>query len=156
MEYLAIDKLFPQWRMWTQFASDDQQIALRADSLEHTHPVEVPVRHPDEIRTIFDTISYMKGASVIHMLHEFLGPEGFRDGLRHYLKIYAYKNTDTVDLWRALEEITKKPVMDFMHAWTSKSGFPILDISFKTDHLHITQNKFVSNPLSELRQTDST
>jgi puromycin-sensitive aminopeptidase len=156
MEYLAIDKLFPEWHMWTQFASEDQQIALRADSLEHTHPVEVPVKHPDEIRTIFDTISYMKGASVIHMLHQYLGADGFRDGLRHYLKTYSYKNTDTIDLWRSLEEVTKKPVMEFMHAWTSKSGFPILDVSFANDHLHIEQRKFVSNPLSKERQSDKT
>src|SRR5204863_6922193 len=58
IEYLAIDKLFPKWHMWTQFLVDEQQLALKLDALEHTHPIEVPVGHPDEIRTIFDTISY--------------------------------------------------------------------------------------------------
>ena len=104
MEYLAVDSQFPEWELWTQFAVDEQQLALKLDSLEHTHPIEVSIKHPDEIRTIFDAISYQKGASVIHMLHDYLGAEPFRDGLRHYLKAHAYNNTDTVDLWAALEE----------------------------------------------------
>jgi puromycin-sensitive aminopeptidase len=119
IEYLAIDKLFPEWHMWTQFIADEQQPALKLDALDNTHAIEVPINHPDEIRTIFDAISYNKGASVIHMLHGYLGAEDFRDGLRHYLKKHAYKNTVTQDLWAALEEISGKPVKEFMHAWTS-------------------------------------
>jgi aminopeptidase N len=151
MEYLAIDEMFPQWKVWTQFAVDDQQLALKIDSLEHTHPIEVEVKHPDEIRTIFDAISYQKGASVIHMLQHYLGADGFRDGLRHYLKTHSYKNTVTMDLWQALEDITEKPVKEFMGAWTSKSGFPILRVESANDHLKITQSRFVTNPSSKSR-----
>lgn len=146
IEYLALDKLFPQWQMWTQFAVDEQHRALKLDALEHTHPVEVAVNHPDEIRTIFDTISYSKGASVIHMLHEYLGPDVFRDGLRHYLQVHKYKNTDTVDLWTSLEEISKKPVRDFMQAWTSQSGFPLLSAEVSDDNISLSQERFYLNP----------
>ncbi|MDO8265741.1 MAG: M1 family metallopeptidase, partial [Candidatus Saccharibacteria bacterium] len=152
MEYLAVDKLFPEWHLWRQFAVDDQQTALKADALEHTHPIEVAVHHPDEIRTIFDIISYQKGASAIHMLNDYLGPELFRDGLRHYLKTHAYKNTDTVDLWQALEDVTKLPVKKFMSAWTSNAGFPILKVSEENDHFVIEQSRFVTNPKSEARK----
>jgi aminopeptidase N len=152
MEYLAIDELFPAWHVWTQFAVDEQQLALKIDSLEHTHPIEVTVKHPDEIRTIFDAVSYQKGASAIHMLQHYLGADGFRDGLRHYLKKHSYNNTHTVDLWQALEDITKKPVKEFMHAWTSQSGFPILQVKSVNDHLQIEQSRFVANPLSESRK----
>lgn len=151
MEYLAVDNLFPEWHLWRQFAVDEQQTALKADALEYTHPIEVPVHHPDEIRTIFDVISYQKGASVIHMLNDYLGPEQFRDGLRHYLKTHAYKNTDTVDLWQALEDVTKKPIKKFMGAWTSTNGFPILKVSSKNDHLVVEQSRFVTNPKSKAR-----
>ena len=36
---------------------------------------QVPVGPPSEIDEIFDAISYSKGASVIRMLHEYLGDE---------------------------------------------------------------------------------
>ncbi|MEO5627683.1 MAG: M1 family metallopeptidase, partial [Candidatus Saccharimonadales bacterium] len=146
IEYLAIDKLFPEWEMWTQFITDEQQSAMRLDSLENTHPIEVTVNHPDEIRSIFDTISYAKGASVIHMLHEYLGPTNFRDGLRHYLKQHAYGNTDTVDLWKALAEVSKQPVEQFMHAWTNQPGYPIITAQQADDQLVLRQDRFYANP----------
>jgi puromycin-sensitive aminopeptidase len=146
VEYLAIDHIYPQWQMWTQFIVDEQQQALKLDALENTHPIEVPVNHPDEIRTIFDAISYSKGSSVIHMLQQYLGPEVFRDGLRNYLQKHAYGNTDTVDLWTALEEISKKPVKEFMHSWTSEAGFPVVHANVNDDSMSVQQERFILNP----------
>lgn len=154
IEYLAVDHIFPQWEMWTQFAVDEQQRAFKLDALEHTHPIEVPVHHPDEIRTIFDTISYSKGASAIHMLHDYLGAEAFRNGLRHYLDLHKYDNTDTVDLWSSLEKISGKPVKDFMHHWTSQSGFPLLTATVGSDYVDLVQERFLVNPEHD-RQDDT-
>lgn len=148
-EYLAVDHLYPNWKMWTQFMVDEQQRALNLDALEHTHPVEVPVHHPDEIRTIFDSISYSKGASVIHMLYHYLGETAFQAGLQYYLKKHAHKNTDTVDLWEALETVSDKPVRTFMHAWTSQSGYPLVSATIEGDDLTISQNRMLVNPLSK-------
>ncbi len=148
-EYLAVDHLYPNWKMWTQFIVDEQQQALKLDALEHTHPIEVAINHPDEIRTIFDAISYSKGSSVIHMLYNYLGPESFQSGLQYYLKKHSYKNTVTSDLWEALEEVSKKPVSDFMHAWTSQTGYPIVHADVDENGLHLTQQRFVVNPKSK-------
>lgn len=147
IEFLAVDHIFPEWNMWTQFTMSDQQQALKLDALEHTHPIEVPVNHPDEIRSIFDAISYSKGASVIHMLNQYLGSDIFRDGLRFYLNKHKYGNTDTVDLWAALEEISGKPVKDFMHAWTSQPGYPLLEATVTDSNVTISQSRFLLNPL---------
>lgn len=146
IEYMAVDHIFPEWQMWTQFAVDEQQRAFKLDALEHTHPIEVAINHPDEIRSIFDTISYSKGASVLHMLHAYLGPEDFRKGLKHYLQTHAHSNTDTIDLWQALEKSSGKPVKAFMHAWTTQSGFPIVRIESSDNKLVLEQNRFFINP----------
>lgn len=154
VEYLAVDSLFPEWKMWTQFVVDEQQQALKLDALEHTHPVEVRVNHPDEIRTIFDAISYSKGASIIHMLNNYLGANIFKAGLSYYLKKHSYSNTTTDDLWNALEEVSHKPVKKFMHAWTNKPGFPILDVKIEQKTVSIRQDRFVTNPKNSV--SDST
>ena len=146
MSYLAVDKLFPEWKVWTQFIVEEQGVALRQDALEHTHPIEVAINHPDEIRTVFDVISYEKGASILFMLHEHLGPEVFRDGIRLYLKRHAYGNTDTVDLWAALEEVAQQPVKEFMGTWTSQSGYPIVRANLGTDRPSLTQERLYLNP----------
>lgn len=145
MEYYAPSVLFPEWQMWTQFCVDEQQQALKLDALEHTHPIEVPVNHPDEIRSIFDAISYSKGGSVINMLHEYLGADVFRDGLRHYLNRHKYGNTDTVDLWKALEEISGKPVTDFMHKWVTTPGFPVVHATVEEGQVSLRQERFFTN-----------
>lgn len=146
IEFMAVDHLFPDWEMWTQFAVSEQQQAMKMDSLENTHPIEVPVKHPDEIHSIFDAISYSKGASVIHMLHQYLGPEAFRDGLRHHLTQHAYANASTVDLWAALEKVSGKPVKDFMHTWTSEPGFPVLLATVNDTVAAVRQERFFLNP----------
>lgn len=142
IEYLAVDQLFPDWEMWTQFVSTEQQAALKLDALDNTHPIEVPISHPDEIRSIFDVISYSKGASVIHMLHGYLGAEDFKNGLRHYLKKHAYGNAETIDLWTALEEASGKPVKEFMHAWTSLPGFPLVSVAEHDGEIQLHQERF--------------
>ncbi len=143
IEYLACNHIFPEWQLWTQFLVDDREQALKLDALDNTHAVEVPVGHPDEIRTIFDAISYSKGASLINMLHDYLGPDDFRDGLRHYLKKHAYKNTVTADLWASLEEISGKPVVKFMHDWTSLPGFPVVHAEQTSEkELKLKQERF--------------
>ncbi|KAG1651316.1 Puromycin-sensitive aminopeptidase [Nymphon striatum] len=48
-------------------------LATWLQCLKNSHPIEVPVGSPSEIDEIFDTISYNKGASVIRMLHNFIG-----------------------------------------------------------------------------------
>lgn len=154
IEYLAVDHIFPEWEMWTQFDVDERHQALKLDALANTHPVEVAVNHPDEIRSIFDAISYSKGASVIHMLNKYLGPDDFQAGLRHYLKRHQYGNTDTIDLWQALEEISGKPVKDFMHAWTSQPGYPLITAKVSGEKIHLSQSKFIVNPLSKSDDSD--
>ena len=86
IEYLAVDHIFPEWKIWDQFLTSDMAAALRLDGLAHSHPIEVTVHHPDEISEIFDMVSYAKGATVIRMLANYIGEKDIRDKLRHYLK----------------------------------------------------------------------
>ncbi len=152
IEYLAVDNLFPNWDIWTQFAYNDLGVALKLDALKNTHPIEVEVGHPDEIGEIFDEVSYSKGASIIRMLAGFLGEKDFRDGLRYYLKKHSYKNASTVHLWEAFEKVSKKPVRKIMHNWTSKPGYPLITAK----NGKISQARFFSSPISKKLAEDKT
>jgi puromycin-sensitive aminopeptidase len=154
IEYLAVDKLFPDWKIWTQFTVNDLGVALRLDGLASTHPIEVEVHHPDEIGEIFDEVSYSKGASVIRMLADYLGEKDFRDGLRYYLKKHSYKNTETIHLWQAFEKISKKPVANIMHEWTSRPGYPVVKAQIDGYELSLSQERFFSSPISKKKNKD--
>lgn len=152
MAYLAVNELFPEWQFWTQFIVDEQLPGFKEDSLENTHPINVTINHPDEVRTIFDAISYNKGGSVLHMLHAYMGDDDFRDGLRLYLKRHAFGNTESTDLWSAWEEASGKPIGDFMTAWTHKAGYPLVRADFEKHALR--QERFYLNPAAD-KQADS-
>ena len=70
------------------------------DALEHSHPVEVPLKDASEISQVFDKITYCKGASVIYMLHQFIGPENFKMGIREYIQNFSYGNAGTSVFFR--------------------------------------------------------
>ena len=158
IEYLAIDHIYPNWDIWTQFVSNEMGVALSLDALKNTHPIEVEVGHPAEISEIFDKVSYAKGASILRMLHEYLGPKDFQKGLQHYLKKHSYSNAQTEDLWGALEEISGKPVSNFMQNWTSKPGHPVIKLKVKSQKskLELTQARFFSSPISKRETKDTT
>ncbi|XP_077968024.1 puromycin-sensitive aminopeptidase-like [Styela clava] len=150
MEYLATDHCHPKFDIWTQFVSHDYMRGIDLDALDNSHPIEVPVGHPEEIDEIFDAISYSKGASVIRMLHNWIGDENFRKGMHNYLKQHAYKNAFTEDLWDALGDASGKPVRDVMGSWTRQMGFPVVSVTVKsrTDNsvtLKLSQKKFYAN-----------
>ncbi|KAJ8924872.1 hypothetical protein NQ315_001027 [Exocentrus adspersus] len=151
VEFLCVNYLFPEYDIWTQFVNDSYIKALELDSLKNSHPIEVPVGNPSEIDEIFDDISYNKGASVIRMLHHYIGDEDFRKGMHLYLTRHQYKNTFTEDLWAALEEASNKPVGDVMSTWTKQMGFPVVKVTTKATGngegvtLVLSQNKFTAD-----------
>jgi len=129
MQSYAADKIFPEWNVWSQFVVDDQAAALGLDSLASSHPVQVPIRKGEEVEEVFDAISYHKGACVVQLVHAYLGPEAFRNGLRLYMARHAYQNTETKDLWKAWEDAAGgKPVASIMRSWTEQLGFPVLTV----------------------------
>jgi len=156
IEYLAVDKLFPKWDIWTQFSTNALGRALQLDGLLHTHPIEIPVHHPSEIGEIFDEVSYSKGASIIRMLADYLGEKSFRDGLRYYLKKHSYKNTETLHLWQAFEKVSGKPVGRIMNNWTSKPGYPVIKAEMKKRKMNLTQSRFFASPISAQKAKDKT
>jgi aminopeptidase N len=83
------------------------------------------------------------------MLHDYLGPDSFRDGLRLYLKQHAYGNTDTADLWTALEDVSHQPVKSFMSSWTRQPGFPVVRATVDYEHISLEQERFYLNPSSK-------
>ena len=143
----AVDWLFPEWAMWTQFVNMDTNRAFSLDGLRNSHPIEQEVANPAEVSQLFDAISYSKGGSVLRMLEHFLSASAFRRGLNIYLNRHSYSNARTVDLWRALEEASGQPVTTIMGSWTGQMGYPVLDVAAEGADdglaLSVRQERFV-------------
>ena len=143
MEYVAIDALHPEWRMWEDFATNEVTAALRRDSLDGVQSVQADVNHPDEISTLFDpAIVYAKGGRLLVMVRKLIGEEAFRAGLKSYFEKFAYKNTIGNDLWQELESASGQPIVNLMNAWISQPGLPVVSVSNSHDAAILSQERF--------------
>ena len=143
MEYVAIDALHPEWRIWEDFATNEVTAALRRDSLDGVQPVQADVNHPDEISTLFDpAIVYAKGGRLLVMVRKLIGEEAFRAGLKSYFEKFAYKNTVGNDLWQELELASGQPLVNLMNAWISQPGLPVVSVSNSHDAAILSQERF--------------
>ncbi len=143
MEYVAIDALHPEWRMWEDFATNEVTAALRRDSLDGVQSVQADVNHPDEISTLFDpAIVYAKGGRLLVMVRKLIGEEAFRAGLKSYFEKFAYKNTVGNNLWQELESASGQPIVNLMNTWISQPGLPVVSVSNNHDTAILSQERF--------------
>jgi len=142
MEMLAVDAWKPEWKRWDTF-SVSRAAAFSVDGLHSTRPIEYPVRAPKDAEAMFDVLTYEKGASVLRMLEQHIGPTIFRDGVRDYLHTHAYGNADTKDLWISLGRSAKQPVPDLMDGWIFQPGHPLVTAEVNDrSELVLTQQRF--------------
>jgi puromycin-sensitive aminopeptidase len=91
---------------------------------------------------MFDVLTYEKGASVLRMLEQYLGPEVFRAGVRDYLTRHAHGNAETVHLWEALGRASGQPVPEVMDGWIFAPGFPLVSVRRDGADLVLAQQRF--------------
>jgi puromycin-sensitive aminopeptidase len=146
MEMLAVDTWKPQWKRWETFCIS-RAAALSVDGLLSTRPVEYPVRAPKDADAMFDVLTYEKGASVLRMLEQHIGPDLFRNGVRDYLRRHAYGNADTNDLWVALGDAATFSVPAMMTGWIFQPGYPVITAELTAETtLTLKQERFAYLP----------
>ena len=123
MEMRCTDAFRPEWDRWTDFGIS-RTAAFDTDALASTRPIEFEVVSPHDAEGMFDVLTYEKGAAVVRMLEQYLGEDRFRDGIRLYIDRHAFGNTETTDLWDAVEEATGEPVRRIMDSWIFQGGHP--------------------------------
>ena len=145
MEIAACDAFRPDWQRWTTFGLE-RSVAFDTDSLSSTRSVEYEVRSPADCEGMFDVLTYQKGAALLRMLEQYLGPEQFRAGVAHYLRTHSYGNTETADLWDALESTSGEPVRRLMDSWIWQPGYPLITAELDGDELVLSQQRFGFDP----------
>jgi len=154
MEYMCTAAIHPTWMVDDQFNTDILHIALIADSLSSSHPISnKEVLTKDQISSMFDSISYNKGSSILRMLGNYISIDELQLGLKYYLNTFNYTNAATADLWISIgTEIAKTSkqakikdvnIQTLMDTWVKQVGFPIVNIGVNGKILTAQQSQFV-------------
>jgi puromycin-sensitive aminopeptidase len=144
MEIKACDAYEPEWDRWTSFGLE-RTAAFDVDALRSTRPIEFEVLSPADAEGMFDVLTYQKGGAVLRMLEQHLGEDRFRDGIRMYLRRHQYANTETADLWDALEESTGEPVRRMMDGWIWQGGHPLVSAGVQDGQVVLHQRRFLAD-----------
>lgn len=127
-------KLHPEWDIDGVGPAMSSRGAMGQDAIATTHPVVQHVETVEQASQAFDGITYQKGAAVISMLEDYIGADAWREGVRSYMKKYAYSNTATDDLWAEMEQVAPgKQFTTVAHEFTLQPGIPLIKASARCD-----------------------
>ncbi len=116
-----VDRWKPDWS-WAVQRAGARTAVMDQDSLTTARRIRQPIAGNDDIANAFDGITYQKGAAVIGMFEGWVGEEGFREGIRQYLKAHAWGNATADDFVASIargDEEARPSSLRFARSWTS-------------------------------------
>ena len=115
-------QLRPDWG-WDTRVQDARQYAMRADRLVSARRIAEPVRNLDELAAVWDSITYLKGQTVLAMFEQYLGADKFQAGVRRYMQRHAWGHATGDDFLAALA-VEDPTVPAALRSFTQQSGIP--------------------------------
>ncbi|RTZ71341.1 MAG: aminopeptidase N [Gammaproteobacteria bacterium] len=113
---------------------DDVRLLRAHQFAEDAGPMAHPVRpdHYMEINNFYTVTVYEKGAEVVRMQAELLGPETFRRATDLYFERHDGQAVTTDDFVRCMEDASGRDLTQFKH-WYDYAGTPEIDVSGEYD-----------------------
>lgn len=143
MEYLSVDALQPDWRIWELYQVAEVPAALQRDATDGVQSVHVSVEDPADIDSVFDgAIVYAKGSRMLVMVRALLGDEKLRKGLKAYFDAHKFGNAKGADLWQALGDASGLDVGAIMNSWLEQPGYPVVSAKVVNGKLTLSQKQF--------------
>ncbi|XP_002744830.4 leucyl-cystinyl aminopeptidase isoform X1 [Callithrix jacchus] len=156
MEYFSLEKIFKELSIYEDFLDARFKI-MKRDSLSSSHPISSSVQSSEQIGAMFDSLSYLKGASLLLMLKTFLSEDVFQHAVILYLHKHSYASIQSDHLWNSFNEVTNQTldVKRMMETWSLQKGFPLVTVQRKGKELFIQQERFFSNMKPGIEPSDA-
>ncbi|GAA4455072.1 M1 family aminopeptidase [Nibrella saemangeumensis] len=113
--------------------------AYDVDRTEGANPIGQPLANLQEAGTLYGGIIYHKAPIMMRQLERLMGKEALRNGLRQYLRQYAYSNASWPDLITILDTYTPADLKDWNHVWVNETGRPRFDYRLELSNNRISQ-----------------
>ena len=143
-----VNPSFPTLNHELRFMLANYPPAYQIDRTAGTNPIRQPLANLDEAGQLYGAIIYQKAPIVMRQLELMMGEEPFRDGLREYLKRYAYGNATWLDLVKILDDKTPEDIAAWSHAWVEERGRPafVTAVGFSNERI-LSLTLTASDPL---------
>jgi tricorn protease interacting factor F2/3 len=111
------------------------------DGLDSTHPILVNLSQEEDLKLIFDEISYQKGCCVMNYIIKLMGLENFKLAIREYLNKYKFQNVSSQNLFDILQKYSKKNINNLITDLITTKGYPIITVLNSNNKLILKKNK---------------
>jgi len=126
MEAAFREKMYGREDYLRKIRQDARQFMVDDAVNKNRHGLFNQLARPDD--SIFDVTTYQKGGAVIHTLRETVGTDNFWKAVNVYLNRHKFQNVETIDLQRAMEEVSKMDLDWFFKQWVYRGGYPKLKV----------------------------
>jgi aminopeptidase N len=107
---------------WATFLAGLKLTGYQMDMGPASHPIRGEVPDVDQAMANFDSITYVKGESVLKQLVAYVGEDTFVEGLRAYFREHAWGNTRLDDLMSAVGAASGRDLSAWTTAWFDRAG----------------------------------
>jgi aminopeptidase N len=121
-----VNPAFPAVNHDLRYLVDHYPAAYGVDRTAGTNEIRQPLKNLDEAGTLYGAIIYQKAPIVMRQLETLVGSDAFRDGLREYLKKFAFGNADWPELVALLDGRTSEDLAAWSRAWVEERGRPAI------------------------------
>lgn len=147
MEAAYREKMYGRADYIRKINGDAQQFLTDDAVNKNRHGLYNQLARPDD--SIFDSTTYQKGGAVIHTLRETIGDAAFWKAIGIYLNRHKFKNVQTPDLQKVMEEVSGKDLKWFFAQWVYGGGSPKIEVTQKYDLKTKTLKLFVKQNQKE-------
>jgi aminopeptidase N len=119
-----VNPSFPEVNHELRFLLSHYPSAYEIDRTAGSNPIRQQLSNLSEAGQLYGAIIYQKAPIVMRQLELIVGERPFRDGLREYLRKYAFDNATWLDLVRILDARTPHDLAAWSRAWVEQRGRP--------------------------------
>jgi aminopeptidase N len=139
-------KIGDRWRPDLGIATTlltDAFYAMEMDALGGGRPMRQTITENRDVVSVFDSITYQKGAQVLSMVESYLGEEKFAQGIQLHLDRYQHGNASADDFFRSLSEAAADPkIIAAMRSFIDQTGVPLVTVTRAGQGLSLTQQRY--------------
>jgi aminopeptidase N len=128
-----VNPSFPTVNHDLRFLLAHYPTAYQVDRTPGANPIRQQLANLNEAGQLYGPIIYQKAPIVMRQLETMLGEQAFRDGVREYLKRYAFGNATWLELVRLLDARTPVNVAAWSRAWVEERGRPEFATAMSVD-----------------------
>jgi aminopeptidase N len=137
-----VNPSFPAIDHELRFLLQHYPSAYDVDRSAGANPIRQPLDNLKDAGSLYGPIIYDKAPIVMRQLEAILGADALRDGLREYLRRYAFANATWADLIEILDQHTDEDLARWSHVWVDEPGRPTISTDLQVESGKISRLAF--------------